>query len=95
MLSITNTAEEAIGTILSSSSAPEEAGMRIEAQSSEDGQQAGFQLSVVAEPAAGDEVIADGNVFLEPITSQMLAESELDAEVDGGEVTFKLQERTD
>ncbi len=93
MLSITNTAEQAIDSILTSSSAPEEGGVRIEAQGGEDGQQAGFQLSVVTEPVAGDEVLADGNLFLEPVTSQMLAESELDADLEGGEVTFKLQEK--
>jgi Fe-S cluster assembly iron-binding protein IscA len=95
MLSITTTAEQAIDSILTSSSAPEEAGVRIEAQSSEDGAGAGFQLAVVTEPVAGDEVIADGNVFIEPTTSQMLADSELDADVEAGEVTFKLQQKED
>jgi Fe-S cluster assembly iron-binding protein IscA len=95
MLSITTTAEQAIDSILSTTSAPEEAGVRIEAQGGDDGEEAGFQLAVVAEPVAGDDVIADGNVFIEPTASQLLAESELDADVEAGEVTFKLQHKED
>lgn len=91
MLSITPAAEQAIEQILDSPQAPDEAGVRIEAQSGEDGTEAGFQLAVVPSPADDDQVLAEGNVFLEKHTADLLDDSELDAEVDEGQVRFKLQ----
>jgi iron-sulfur cluster assembly protein len=91
MLSITPTASEAIDGILDSPNVPEGAGVRIATEAAGQEGEAAFQLSVVPEPSEGDEVIADGNVFIEPETSRILDESELDAAVEGGEVRFILQ----
>lgn len=93
MLSITPSASEAIGAILSSTEAPEGAGLRI-AVSDAAGDSAGqeFQLAVAAEPLEGDEVLDDGNVFIEQSTAALLEDSRLDAEVEEGRVRFSLQQ---
>ena len=91
MLSVTTTATEAIEGVLSSSDAPDTAGLRIEAtKADEDTGAAEFQLALATEAQPGDQVLADGDLFLEQVTSELLAESELDAEVSEGQVNFKL-----
>ncbi len=91
MLSITPTAEQAIESILDSPQAPDDGGVRIEAQEGIEDAGTGFQLAVVPGPAADDKVIADGNVFLEKRTAALLDTSRLDAEVSDGQVQFKLE----
>ena len=93
VLSVTTTANQAIEGILASPEVPDEAGVRIEAAASGDDSQsaAEFQLMVAPEPQPGDEVLADGDLFIEQSTAQLLGESELDAEVEDGQVRFKLQ----
>lgn len=78
MLTLTDNARHALQEIATSAGLPEEGGLRI-AESSE--QQGSFELSLVPQPAAGDEVIeADGaRVFVEPLTSTILFDQQLDA----------------
>jgi Fe-S cluster assembly iron-binding protein IscA len=93
VLSITTTANEAIEGILASAEIPEEAGVRIEAAAGRGDNQgaAEFQLMVAPEPQPGDEVLADGDLFVEQGTAELLDESELDAEIEDGQVRFRLQ----
>jgi Fe-S cluster assembly iron-binding protein IscA len=91
VLSITPTAEQAIEGLLQSPQVPDEGGVRIEAQGGGSDSAAGFQLSIVSGPAEGDQVIAEGTVFVEGRTAELLESSELDAEIDGDQVRFKLQ----
>jgi len=94
VLSITPTASQAIEEILETPDASEEAGVRIEARpADDDAAGAAFQLAVVLAPIEGDEVIAGGNVFIEPDASRMLEQSELDAEIEAGQMRFTLQHR--
>lgn len=94
MLSITPKASEAIDAILNSAEAPDQAGLRIEASDAgQDSAGREFQLAIAPEPAEGDEVLADGNVFVEQTTAELLEDSRLDAEVEGGQVQFTLHQQ--
>lgn len=78
MLTLTPNARHAVQDIASRAGLPQEGGLRI----AESAQQVGsFELSLVAEPVAGDEVIeAEGaRVYVEPATSTILADQQLDA----------------
>lgn len=91
MLSVTTTATQAIEGVLDSSDAPDSAGLRIEATSAdEETGTTEFQLALATEAQPGDQVLADGGLFIEQVTSQLLAESEFDAEISEGQVSFKL-----
>ena len=78
MLTLTENARTAVQDIATRAGLPQEGGLRI----AESDQQVGnFEISLVPEPLAGDEVIeAEGaRVFVEPATSQILADQQLDA----------------
>lgn len=78
MLILTDNARHAVQDIASRAGLPAEGGLRI-AQS--DQQSGSFELSLVPAPVEGDEVVeAEGTrVFVEPETSQVLADQQLDA----------------
>lgn len=78
MLTLTDNARHAVQDIATRANLPEEGGLRI----AESPQQAGsFELSLVPTPVEGDEVIdAQGtHVFVEPGTSTILSDQQLDA----------------
>lgn len=89
MLTLTDKAQDAVKTLTDSPEAPDTAGVRIAPALSG---ASGLELSVVAEPAPGDEVIdnAGARVFVEEQTSGLLDGQTLDATVADGGVQFSL-----
>jgi len=77
MLTLTDNARHAVEDIAVRAGLPEEGGLRI-AETTTPGS---FELSLVTQPVAGDEVIEAGaaRVFVEPTTSEVLADQKLDA----------------
>lgn len=78
MLTLTDNARSAVQDIAARAGLPDEGGLRI---AESDGQTGAFELSLVAGPLDGDEVIAAGSakVYVEPTTSEILADQKLDA----------------
>lgn len=78
MLTLTDNARFAVQDIASRAGLPEEGGLRIVES---DAQTGAFELSLVAAPVDGDEVIEAGSahVYVEPTTSEILADQKLDA----------------
>ncbi len=100
MLSITETAAQAINSLITSSDMPEGAGLRIAAQPESDS--AGLELSVAPAPAEQDTVLKGGGatVFLEPVAAQALDDKVLDVQrVDGAgdeeQYRFAIASRSD
>jgi iron-sulfur cluster assembly protein len=93
MLTITPNASTAIRTLLSAPSVPEGSGMRLMHGPGQGGE-AGIGLAIVEQPGPADQVIeAEGgaDLFLEPETAVLLDDKELDANVEGNQVTFSLR----
>lgn len=92
MLTLTDTASEAIRAILAGSSAPD-GGMRIATNGSSNGAQ-GLSMAIVAQPQIGDARLWDEDVpvFLEAEAVEALDGTVLDAMVDegAGQVQFVL-----
>lgn len=89
MLTLTDNALHAVQDIATRAGLPEEGGLRI----AESNQQVGsFELSLVPAPVDGDEVIeAEGaRVFVEPSTSTVLSDQQLDAAPSGDGTGFML-----
>ncbi len=78
MLTLTDKARFAVQDIAARAGLPEEGGLRI---AESDGRTGEFELSLVASPVDGDEMIDAGSarVYVEPTTSQILADQKLDA----------------
>jgi iron-sulfur cluster assembly protein len=95
MLTITDTAAEAIKGIVASPQVPEGAGLRI-ATRPEGPAEAAFEASVAPVPAEDDRVVEESGaqVFLEPHAAEALDDKVLDAEIEGGEVRFAIGEQT-
>ncbi|GGC03866.1 hypothetical protein [Cellulomonas carbonis] len=89
MLTLTDNARHAVQDIASRADLPQEGGLRIAPSREEVGS---FELSLVPAPADGDDVIeAEGaRVFVEPSTSEVLADQQLDATASGEGVGFLL-----
>jgi len=92
MLAITQTAAEALDTIVASvPDAPESSGLRISPSTSGDGQP-GFRLDLAVKPEPGDQVI-DGPVhpvFVDAQIAEELEDKVLDAQIEGDRVGFML-----
>jgi Fe-S cluster assembly iron-binding protein IscA len=96
MLIVTDQAASAIDGILASRELPEEAGVRVttEVPRPEDGTaEPAVQLEVVEAPEAGDQVIEDASVFVEPQAAMLLDDKLLDAEREGNKVQFALRQQ--
>lgn len=92
MLTITQTAAEALDTIIASvDDAPDTAGLRIAQAAGENGQR-GFTLQLAAEPAPGDQVVEGQSVpvFVDADVADELDDKVLDAQVQGDQVGFIL-----
>jgi Fe-S cluster assembly iron-binding protein IscA len=93
MLALTETATEAVETIIAQPLAPDNAVLRITVNAStENGNAASheLQLALVDSPADDDLVVQGAPVTVEPATAEFLDDKVLDAEfVDGG-VQFSL-----
>ncbi|MBF0689706.1 MAG: adhesin [Cellulomonas sp.] len=87
MLTLTDTARTAVETLTSQAGLPEEGGLRIAEQET-----GGFELELVAAPDPGDDVVAEGaaRVYVDPRTSQTLAEQLLDVEATETGAVFTL-----
>ncbi len=89
MLTLTDNATTAVRDLTTRAGLPDTAGLRI----AESSQQVGsFELALVTEPAPGDDVIeADGvTVFVDPSTTETLADLQLDAQLAEGGPGFTL-----
>ena len=96
LLALTDSAVEAVKSIVSSSEeASEMGGLRMVAERA--GTQANFQLSVVPLPAEDDEVIDEqgARVFLEPEAASLLDEKILDASVEQDQVAFTIADQVE
>jgi Fe-S cluster assembly iron-binding protein IscA len=94
VLTITPMAADAIKAILSSSPVPE-GGLKIATRPVSDTESA-FELSVVEAPADTDSVVEEqgSRVFVEDAAAPYLDGKVLDAEVEAGQVRFRLQDQT-
>jgi iron-sulfur cluster assembly protein len=86
MLTITSNAAEAIRAIVQSTDVPDEGGIRISI-ARQNGSQASLELALSPAPMEGDDVLElnGAHVFLD--------EMALDAEMEGGEISFGIVER--
>jgi iron-sulfur cluster assembly protein len=94
MLTVSQTAAEALDTIVTSASAPEGAGLRI-AQSQEMDGSTTLQLSLAAQPEASDQIVETSYiaVFVDAAAAAFLDDKVLDAQVQDGQVGFTLGEQ--
>jgi Fe-S cluster assembly iron-binding protein IscA len=93
MLAVTDNAATAIRDITAAQEVPPGAGLRIAADDASTG---ALTLSVVAEPAIGDQVVdtSGARVFLDTQAAELLDDKELDAGVDAsGAVQFAVAEQ--
>jgi iron-sulfur cluster assembly protein len=97
MLTITDSAAEALDTIVASTpDAPNTAGLRISPTAEQDGAP-GFALSLAAEPAPDDQVVdVEGHetpIYVAAEAAPELDDKVLDAQVQGDQVGFMLLQR--
>jgi iron-sulfur cluster assembly protein len=94
MLTITSNAAEAIRAIVENTDVPEEGGIRISI-ARQNGAQASLELAISPAPLEGDEVLHAGgaHVFLDELAAVALDDKSLDAEMEGGEISFGIVER--
>jgi len=94
MLTITSNAAEAIRAIVQSTDVPDDGGIRISI-ARQNGSQASLELAISPAPMEGDDVldVNGAHVFLDEMASVALDDKSLDAEVDGGEISFGIVER--
>lgn len=96
LLALTDNAVQAVKEIVSSTGQlPETGGLRLVAERA--GEQASFQLSLVAQPAEDDQVVEEegARVFLEPEAASLLDEKVLDASVEEGQVAFTIADQAE
>ena len=94
MLTITSNAAEAIRAIVQSTDVPDEGGVRISI-ARQNGSQASLELALSPAPIEGDDVLElnGAHVFLDEMASVALDDKALDAEVQGGEISFGIVEQ--
>jgi iron-sulfur cluster assembly protein len=94
MLTITSNAAEAIRAIVQSTDVPDEGGIRISI-ARQNGSQASLELAISPAPMEGDDVLElnGAHVFLDEMASVALDDKALDAEVQGGEISFGIVEQ--
>jgi iron-sulfur cluster assembly protein len=94
MLTITSNAAEAIRAIVESTDVPDEGGIRISI-ARQNGSQASLELALSPAPMEGDDVLElnGAHVFLDEMASVALDDKALDAEMEGGEISFGIVER--
>lgn len=95
MLTLTTGAVNAIREITHQPGLPEETGVRIAATASGNGGPA-FEIAVASTPEPADDVVeAEGaRVFLDPEASAAFDDKALDAEIDEGQIRFRVEDRT-
>jgi iron-sulfur cluster assembly protein len=87
MLTLSQSAVEAVDNLLSTPEIPDEAGLRIRPAG-----ESQLTVELAAEPAPGDQVIeeAGARVFVDSDAAPMLDNAELDARMEGDQVAFGL-----
>ena len=94
MLAISESAAEAIQTIVASSpEIPADAGLRIVARS--EGDEEKLEVTIAAIPAEDDQVVEEhgAHVFLDPEAASYLEDKVLDARAEGHQVGFAILEQ--
>jgi iron-sulfur cluster assembly protein len=94
MLTITSNAAEAIRAIIQSTDVPDDGGIRISI-ARQNGSQASLELALSPAPMEGDDVLElnGAHVFLDEMASVALDDKSLDAEMEGGEISFGIVEQ--
>jgi iron-sulfur cluster assembly protein len=94
VLTITSNAAEAIRAIVQSTDVPDDGGIRISI-ARQNGSQASLELALSPAPMEGDDVLElnGAHVFLDEMASAALDDKSLDAEMEGGEISFGIVER--
>ena len=89
MLTLTDNARQAVVDLATQAELPADGGLRIAAA---DGTPGDLDLALVTEAKTEDEVIDLGttHVFVEKVTSTVLADLSLDAEPNGASTAFSL-----
>jgi iron-sulfur cluster assembly protein len=93
LLSLTETAAEAARQLAASSGLEPDPGLRITSgEPSPTG--TALQIGLTGAPEASDQTVAEGGatVYVEDQVAEFLDDKVLDAELDGGQVRFRLQE---
>jgi len=92
MLTVTDAAAAAVSTLIESTEAPPEAGLRFQRGVDAEGN-AGVGLAIVPQAEPGDETVAAGEhaVFLAPDVVQLLGDQVLDAELRDDTVAFVVR----
>lgn len=87
MLTLSDSAVEAVDRLLRTPEIPDDAGLRIRATG-----ESQFAVEIVLEPAPGDQVIeeAGARVFVDSEAALMLGDAELNARTEGDQVAFGL-----
>lgn len=93
MLTITDTAAEAIRGIVAAPELPDGAGLRIATQPNAGA--AALEVSVAESPADTDQVVSEAGarVFVEADAVELLDDKLLDAQIEGTRVGFMLSEQ--
>ncbi|NUR72347.1 MAG: hypothetical protein HOU81_16150 [Hamadaea sp.] len=92
MLAVTERAADAIRALTDAPQIPDGSGLRI----SSGGGEGNLQLSLVASPADGDQILSSGDalLFLDSDATLLLDEKMIDATMtDGGEIQFMLADQ--
>lgn len=87
MLTLSESAVDAVDRLLHSPGIPDDAGLRIRAAG-----ESQLSIEIAPEPAPGDQVIGDAGarVFVDSEAAPMLDDAELDARMEGDQVAFGL-----
>jgi Fe-S cluster assembly iron-binding protein IscA len=87
MLTLSESAVQAVDRLLRSPEIPDDAGLRIRPAG-----ESQLTIEIASEPAPGDQVIEDGGarVFVDSEAAPMLDNAELDARMENDQVAFGL-----
>lgn len=97
MLTLTSDAQQAIEGVLSATSIPAGAGLRIAPPAGVDAAESGqLQVTIAKVPAEADQVIDEegARVFVDEAAADFLADKTLDATISGEEVSFALADQS-
>ena len=94
MLTITSNAAEAIRAIVESTDVSDDGGIRISI-ARQNGSEASLELALSPAPMEGDDVLElnGAHVFLDEMASVALDDKALDADMEGGEISFGILEQ--
>jgi Fe-S cluster assembly iron-binding protein IscA len=95
MLMVTESARQAIESIMSNADMPDGSGIRIDIPdepATPAGTEAPLQLEVASQPAEEDRIVSEGDakVFLAPSVAPVLDDKVLDARVGEGRIQFVI-----